>query len=227
MFNQLPIWSDLSYLLWEVLKKSHTISLKPPIYQWKNYLSQIMSVLVCVLMWGEQIINPLHHLQIQLLMYMFSRLRNVTTKIFNCYFETKLTLYFTSHLCIARNLKPHSVHHVFRTVKQISTCASKSSKWWGSKGRHKRPRCIGAEDREPLYQSISTGQLGWNQKVPGNVYAFIMFALCLLLEWVPIKIRLYCQQRNCGNPARISSWWKVYDLCSSTPTACDDQRLVK
>jgi len=48
--------------------------------------------------------------------------------------ETKLTFYFTSHLCNAGDFKPPSVHYVSGTMKQISMCISKFSKWYWAAG---------------------------------------------------------------------------------------------
>jgi hypothetical protein len=127
LFNQLSIWSDLlavrsSEKFTHHFTQASNVSMKKLLIHTRLSLT----VLVRVVMWGEHIINPLHHLHIQLHMRMFSALSNEATKIFN----TVTLKHFTSYLCSARNFKPPSVHHVFRTMKQISTCASKFSIWY-------------------------------------------------------------------------------------------------
>ena len=128
----------LSYLKWVVLKNSHTISLKLPIYQRKNYLSQIISNCHSTCTVFEVTIHRKSSppfADTALYAYVqYNEKWNRQPKLLTLLFQTKLTFYFTSHLCIAGNFKPPSVHYVFGTMKQISMCISKFSKWYWAAG---------------------------------------------------------------------------------------------
>lgn len=156
MFNKFSIWSDWVNSV-SSSKKNHKQFHSS--FQFINEKityprsSPTVAVHVLFVKWTYTV-NPPHHLQIQPYMHMFSTLRNETDNqnFKHCYFKTKLTFYFPSHLCIAGKYIMYS------------------EQW------NKYPRVFPSSLND-------TAQLVRNQKIPGNVYAFFMFALCLLLEW--------------------------------------------